>query len=152
PLEGWLRKQVKANTPYDRLARGLLTDADAAGFFLANENKAEDLASRTSRLLLGVRLECAQCHDDRGGGKWKRTQVWEFAAFFAGLRRDQDTIVSRPREQKPGPARIRVGDSKTWAQTRFPDGTEPDWKPGLTPRQALAGWIARGDNPWFARA
>src|SRR5262249_44337859 len=64
PLEGWLTAQIKANTPYDRLVRGLLTDADAASFYLANENQAENLASRTSRLLLGVKLECAQCHDD----------------------------------------------------------------------------------------
>jgi hypothetical protein len=152
PLEGWLRKQLKANTSYDHLARGLLTDPEAVGFFLANENKAEDLASRTSRLLLGVRLECAQCHDDRGGGKWKRTQFWEFAAFFAGLRQDQSPIVTGPRRQKPGPARIQVGETKTWVETRFPDGSRPGWRRDVTPRQALAAWIARGDNPWFARA
>jgi hypothetical protein len=155
PLEGWLRKQVQANTPYDRLVRGLLTDAEAAGFFLANENKAENLASRTSRLLLGVKLECAQCHDDRSGGKWKRTQFWEYAAFFADLRQDQGAssqVVTAPRQQKPGPARIQVSGLGTWVQTRYPDESQPDWQPGVTPRQALAEWVTRGDNPWFARA
>jgi hypothetical protein len=153
PLETWLRKQVKANTPYDRLARGLLTDPQAEGFFVANENRAENLASRTSRLLLGVKLECAQCHDDRGGGKWKRTQFWELAAFFSGLQQEQvEMLVTRPREQRAGPARIRVGETNTWVETRFPDGSKPEWKPGVTPRQALAEWITRRDNPWFARA
>jgi hypothetical protein len=153
PLESWLGKQIKANTPYDRLARGLLTDPQAVGFFVANENKAENLASRTSRLFLGVRLECAQCHDDRGGGKWKRTQFWELAAFFTGLNRDRaDFIVTEPREQTAGPARIRVGELNTWVETRFPDGSKPDWKRGVTPRQALAEWITRRENPWFARA
>jgi hypothetical protein len=154
PLESWLRKQVQANTPYDRMVRGLLTDAEAAGFFLANENKPEDLASRTSRLLLGVKLECAQCHEDRSGGRWKRTQFWEYAAFFAGLRPDQGIpgVVAAPREQKAGPARIQVGGSGAWVEARFPDGGKPDWQRGVTPRQALAEWVARGDNPWFARA
>jgi hypothetical protein len=153
PLESWLRQQIKANTPYDRLASELLTDPRAMGFFVANENRAESLASRTSRLLLGVKLECAQCHDDRGGGKWKRSQFWEFAAFFAGLQQDRvEYLVTWPRQQKPGPARIRVGETNTWVQTRFPDGSQPDWKPALTPREALAGWITRRDNPWFARA
>jgi hypothetical protein len=155
PLEGWLRKQIQANTPYDRLVRGLLTDAGATGFFLANENKAENLAGRTSRLLLGVRLECAQCHDDRSGGKWKRTQFWEYAAFFAGLRQDQgisSQVITAPREQKPGPARIQVSGTDAWVQTRFPDESKPDWQRDVTPRQALAAWITRGDNPWFARA
>jgi hypothetical protein len=154
PLEEWLGKQIKANAPYDRLVRGLLTDREAVGFFLANENKAENLASRTSRLFLGVKLECAQCHDDRSGGPWKRKQFWEYAAFFTGLRQDQgnaDAVVT-PLEQQAQPARIQVGNSKTWVQARFPDGRQPDWQTGLTPRQALADWLARRDNSWFARA
>jgi hypothetical protein len=154
PLEGWLRKQVKSNIPYDQLVRGLLTDAEAVGFFLANENMPENLASRTSRLLLGVKLECAQCHNDRSGGRWKRSQFWEYAAFFAGLRADQggSGLVVAPREQKAGPTRIQVGGSDTWVEARFPDGGKPDWQRDVTPRRALADWIARGDNPWFARA
>jgi hypothetical protein len=154
PLESWLRKQVKANTAYDRLVRRLLTDAEAVGFFVANENKPDNLASRTSRLLLGVKLECAQCHDDRAGGKWKRAQFWEYAAFFAGLRSDDGntSIVVTPREQMAGPARIQIAGLNTWVEARFPDGGRPDWQRAVTPRQALAEWIARGDNPWFARA
>jgi hypothetical protein len=154
PLEDWLRRQVQANTPYDRLVRGLLTDAEAVGLFLANENKPEDLASRTSRLLLGVKLECAQCHNDRSGGPWKRTQFWEYAAFFADLRTDPGNaaVVVAPRPQNVGPARIQIVGSDTWVTARFPDGSQPDWRRLVTPRQALADWIARGDNPWFARA
>jgi hypothetical protein len=154
PLETWLRKQIKANTPYDRLVRGLLTDAEAAGFFLANENKPEDLASRTSRLLLGVKLECAQCHDDRGGGNWKRKQFWEYAAFFANLSSDPSMsgVVAVPRAQKAGPARIQIGGSDTWVDARFPDGGQPDSLQMVAPRQALAEWMARRENPWFARA
>jgi hypothetical protein len=153
PLETWLRKQVEANTPYDRLAAGLLTDPQAAGFFVANENRPEALAARTSRLLLGVKLECAQCHDDRGGGKWKRSQFWELAAFFTGLRQAPvEFFVAGPRRQPAGPARIRVGETSTWVEARFPDGSRPDWQRGVTPRQALAEWISRLDNPWLSRA
>jgi hypothetical protein len=155
PLEGWLRKQVKADTPYDRIVRGLLTETEAAGFFQANENKPENVAAAASRLFLGVKLECAQCHDDRSGGNWKRAQFWEFAAFFAGLRvpgpRSNAVIVTLPPEEE-GPPRIKIGDSDTWAEARFLDGGQPDWKGGAKPRTALAEWIARGDNPWFARA
>jgi hypothetical protein len=156
PLEGWLRKQGRANTPHDRLVRGLLTDPEAGAFFQANQNKPENLAGRTSRLLLGVRLECAQCHDDRAGGKWKRAQFWEYAAFFIGPGNEKpmaDAYVALgPPRQKIGPARIRVGESDTWVETRFPDSSKPDWKHQVTPRAVLAEWITRADNPWFARA
>jgi hypothetical protein len=155
PLEGWLRKQVKADAPYDRIVRGLLTDAEAAGFLQANENKPENLAAAASRLFLGVKLECAQCHDDRSGGRWKRPQFWEFAAFFAGLRdqnpRSGAVIVTVPGEPT-GPPRIKIGDSDVWAEARFLDGGRPDWKGDSKPRAVLADWIARADNPWFARA
>ena len=157
PLEGWLHKQIQANTPYDRMIRALLTDPAAGAFFQANENKPENLAARTSRLLLGVRLECAQCHDDRSGGSWKRRQFWEYAAFFTGLR-DQDVpttdafVALGANRQKPGSARIRIGETDLWAETRFPDGTRPQWKQDTTPLAALADWTVRGDNPWFARA
>ena len=57
-----------------------------------------------------------------------------------------------PRPQNAGPARIRVGGLNTWVEARFPDGGKPDWQRAVTPRQALSEWIARGDNPWFARA
>jgi hypothetical protein len=154
PLEGWLSKQVKMNTPYDRLMRGLLTDPEAVGFFLANQNKPENLASRTTRMFLGIKLECAQCHDDRSGGSWKRAQFWEFAAFFTGLGADQGVsgVVETPRDQKIGAARIRIGDSAVWAEARFLDGSRPNWQRNMTTRQELAEWIARGENPWFARA
>jgi hypothetical protein len=155
PLEGWLRKEVKANAPYDRIVRGLLTDPEAAGFFQANENKPENLAGATARLFLGVKLECAQCHDDRSGGSWKRGQFWEFAAFFAGLQapglRSNALVVTAPPEQE-GPPRIKIGDSDTWAEARFLDGGRPDWKGDKPARELLATWIARPENPWFARA
>jgi hypothetical protein len=155
PLEGWLGKQVKADAPYDRIVRGLLTDPEAAGFLQANENKPENLAAAVSRLFLGVKLECAQCHDDRSGGNWKRGQFWEVAAFFAGLRapdiRSNAAVVLAAREES-GPPRIKIGETDTWAEARFLDGSQPDWKVAATPRAVLAGWLARPDNPWFARA
>ncbi|HEX5272007.1 MAG TPA: DUF1553 domain-containing protein, partial [Gemmataceae bacterium] len=152
PLESWLGKQVKANTHYDRLVRGLLTDAEAAGFYLANENKPENLAGRTSRLFLGVKLECAQCHN-HPFARWKRTQFWEYAAFFTGLGSDQETsgVVVAPGEQKAGLPRIQVGGSSAWVEARFLDGSQPDRPRDVRPRQALAEWITRPDNPWFAR-
>jgi hypothetical protein len=154
PLEGWLRQQLTVNTPYDQLVRRLLTDANVSGIYLANENKPENLASRTSRLFLGIKLECAQCHEDRSGGTWKQRQFWEFAAFFTGLREESGNpgMSMPPRRQEAGSARIQISGTNTWVKARFLDGGEPSWQRTTAPRQALSEWIARGDNPWFARA
>jgi hypothetical protein len=155
-IEGWVRNHLKANTPYHRLVRDLLTNREAAGFYRANENKPENIAGNTARLFLGVKLECAQCHDDRSGGPWKRTQFWEFAAFFTSQQPAGMTvgagIIPRAMDQDPGPARIKIPDTDKSVEARFLNGAEPDWKPQARPREVLADWIATADNPWFARA
>jgi hypothetical protein len=141
-LEGWLARNFRENTPYDRLVRGLLAGPDGQAFYRAHDNKPADIAGSTARLFLGVKLECAQCHDDRTGAPWKRTQFWEYAAFFGG-----------PGEKGDGPpARIQIPDTKTWVEGHFLDGARPAARPGIPPRALLAQWMTRPDNPWFARA
>src|SRR5215471_1343057 len=56
-LEDWVRKQIKARTPYDRFVRELLTEPEAAPFYLAHESKPENLAGSTARLFLGIKLD-----------------------------------------------------------------------------------------------
>ena len=117
-LEGWLAPHVKANTSYDRLVRAVLTDPGADAFFVANQRMPESLAARTTRLFLGVKLECVQCHNDRSGGSWKRQQFWEFAAFFAGPEggsTDSGKLGYRPEEGRgpsSAPARIKIGSTE----------------------------------------
>ena len=156
-LEGWLTRQIKANTSYDRLVRAVLTDPGADAFFVANQRMPESLAARTTRLFLGVKLECVQCHNDRLGGSWKRQQFWEFAAFFAEPEAgstDSGKLGDRPEQgqgTRTAPARIKIGNTETWAEGGFLDGSRPDWARG-GPRDLLAEWIVGPENPWFARA
>ncbi|HEY8503987.1 MAG TPA: DUF1549 and DUF1553 domain-containing protein [Gemmataceae bacterium] len=167
-VENWLRDRFRENTPYDEMVRDLLlapvndpgqerfrfdaSRAQAAAFFQANENKPEEVASAAARLFLGVKLECAQCHD-HPFAPYTREQFWEFAAFFG----DVQPGLPRPR---PG----RQEDFERLRETRIPntnpprtvtaryfDGTEPDWKPDQLPREALVEWLVRAENPYFAR-
>jgi Protein of unknown function (DUF1553)/Protein of unknown function (DUF1549) len=156
-LEGWLSRRVEANASYDRLVRAVLTDPGADGFFVANQRMPDSLAARTTRLFLGVKLECVQCHNDRVGGSWKRQQFWEFAAFFASPEASLASVgkLDEPPDQGkatgPGPARIKIGNTETWAEGRFLDGSRPDWARGQ-PLALLADWIVGPENPWFSRA
>jgi hypothetical protein len=134
-LEAWLARNFQENTPYDRLVRGLLTGPDGQAYYRAHDNKPENIAGSTARVFLGVKLECAQCHDDRTGAPWKRTQFWEYAAFFGD-----------------SPARIQIPDTSTWVEGRFLDGSRPAARAGTPPRALLAEWMTRPDNTWFARA
>ncbi len=145
-LESWLRERFKTNVPYDHLVRELITSsADNNNvFFQINENKPENLAASASRLFLGIKLECAQCHDDRSGGNWAQEQFWSFAAFFS------DGNSAGPTGQ-PGKAIAIPGKKKT-VPARFLDDSAPNWKSNAKPRTVLADWLVSGRNPYFARA
>jgi hypothetical protein len=135
-MDGYFRNHVKNNTPYDQFVRDLLTSGQGQQFYQAGENKAEVVASNTARLFLGVKVECAQCHNDRSGGSWTRNQFWEFAAFFA-----------------PGNGQqITIPDVKTTVNAKFLDGTVPQWKNGANSRTIMADWVTSGSNPYFAKA
>jgi hypothetical protein len=149
-LETWLRQRLQANVGYDRLVRELLTQPAAgngqgslAAFYQANENKPENLAGSTARLFLGVKLECAQCHD-HPFDKWTRSQFWQYAAFF--------TDVTPQGRQGPGRGQLKVPGQDKTVHARFIDGKEPKWPDEAGTRPTLAEWMTAADNPFFARA
>src|SRR5262245_65468686 len=47
--------------------------------------KAEEMATTTSQIFLGVGLECARCHD-HPFEKWKQDDFLGLAAFFSQVR------------------------------------------------------------------
>src|SRR5262249_36188954 len=80
-FERWLRKRFSENVGWDQMVRELITapisgdnrmyfdyygragEPNPMVFYQAKGGKAENLAATTARLFLGVRIECAQCHD-----------------------------------------------------------------------------------------
>jgi len=159
-FEVWLRGRLKANISYDSMVRSLVTSSNrgmynGAGpsvFLQVNQFKAENVASAVARVFLGVKVECAQCHD-HPFAKWKRKQFWETAAFFSDLPDpfNQVDAQGRPivRQRKAGEIKIPGGDKV--AKAKFLDGKEPKVT-GNDYRGALVDWMVRKDNPYFARA
>jgi hypothetical protein len=167
-IENWLRPQLRDNKPYDRMVRDLLTaqlefgriamrprtaaDNGAVAFYQANESKPENVAAAASRLFLGIKLECAQCHN-HPFASWSRNQFWQFAAFFAGIRPQQpqfavfSQVLDDPRKRE-----ITIPNTEKTVQARFLDGTEPKWTDGAPSRAVLADWLTSAENPFFAKA
>jgi hypothetical protein len=145
PLQAWLERRVRANTGYDRLAQDLVTappNSDVQEFFAANEYKPENLAASTARVFLGVRLECAQCHN-HPFARDTRKQFWELAAFFADVRAT-GALASSGEPELTIPGTTRVVQAKVFR------GKAP-LRPGTDPRASLADWVTSADNPFFAR-
>lgn len=170
-FDRWLRERLKQNTPYDQLVRQIITaplesvgmrrrqqqmaindEATPIAFYMANELKAENLASSASRLFLGIKLECAQCHD-HPMDVWRRKQFWEFAAFFSGVQRTTpaDNPVPGVKEEE-GLDKIAIPGTSDTVMVHYLDGSAPKAKVNGSSRATLAAWITASDNPYMAKA
>ena len=150
-FEQWLRRRIGEDTGYDRIARELLT-APAGGqgpgfYFVAKGGKPENVAAGASRVFLGVRIECAQCHN-HPFAKWKREQFWQFAAFFAGV----DRPANGPIGDDARLSELKIPGLEKVVQARFLDESSPNLHGEVKPREALANWITASDNAYFAKA
>src|SRR5262249_731780 len=148
-FEMWLRQQLRDNTPYDDMARAILSPSGTGAFYAANENRPENLAAATTRTFLGVKLECAQCHR-HPLAPWPREQFWSLAAFYA-------TPPSRGRSLNTAKAlkslrEIKIPNTEQVARARFLDDREPDGADDTDARLLLATWVTAPENPWFTRA
>jgi hypothetical protein len=120
----------------------------AVVFYQEQKANPANLAARTSRLFLGVRLECAQCHD-HPFAKWKKEQFWNVAAFFAGIEVPDRGV---PLRENPSVKSIAMSEGGKVVPARYLDGSDPAWQKGTGGRQMLAEWVTSPKNPYFARA
>lgn len=170
-MERWLNESFKNNRSYDQIVHSLLTTpivderqetyqrqstevgTNPLGFYFRQDDLSpEVVAGEVSRVFLGVKLECARCHD-HPFADWKRQQFWEFAAFFSGIRasKPSDTLFPMLHGEDPDQAALKLPESNEVVTTHFFDGTEPQRRAGVSTRQLLADWMTSPDNPYFAR-
>jgi len=155
----WLSDAILENRPYSTIVReliagrGLWTDHPATNFVsvtfdpLVEYPDPERLAARVSRAFLGVRIDCAQCHD-HPFQPWTRDDFQGLAAFFGGVRSNLRGITDGAVHYEPTDRRTK---SPAAVEPRAPSNPEllPDEG---TPRQRLADWIVDPRNPYFSKA
>ncbi|WP_395750931.1 DUF1549 domain-containing protein [Prosthecobacter sp.] len=82
----YIRTALRENKPWDQMARELVSsegtcfDTGAIGYYMRDRGMPLDNLSNTTRIFLGTRMECAQCHD-HPFDKWTQKQFYEMAAF-----------------------------------------------------------------------
>src|SRR5260221_11992267 len=121
-------------------------DVGPALYYTSLDLAPEKLAGSTARIFLGLQIECAECHD-HPHDKWKQTDFWGYAAFFAQLQKPDMA-------GNPG-ARARLGDLNSGdvkmprpdeiVLPKFPGGASPDAAEVETRRVKLAIWKASRD-------
>ncbi|MEJ7595566.1 MAG: DUF1549 domain-containing protein [Planctomycetaceae bacterium] len=160
-FEKWLAGRFQSNESYDKtvqsllLAEGRLVQSGPLLFYSATKLEADQLAGRTARVFLGMRLECAQCHD-HPFEPWTQEDFWGFAAFFARISRPRGKLenistVMQVRDVDRG--EVMMPESTAAVPPKFLNGSEEILLEKATQRrQKLTNWLTGRDNPYFARA
>jgi hypothetical protein len=160
-FEKWLAGRFQSGESYDKtvqsllLAEGRLVQSGPLLFYSATKLEADQLAGRTARVFLGMRLECAQCHD-HPFESWKQEDFWGFAAFFARISRPRGKLenvstVMQVRDVDRG--EVMMPDSVAAVPPKFlNEDEELQDEKATARRQKLADWLTGAENPYFARA
>ncbi len=173
PFDEWARELLKAE--------GTSAD-NSAMYFAQWRNAPEDAIEAVSQTFLGVQLQCARCHDHPFEEWRQRdfygmaaflarldvvtvAQKGNQPVFAIGERNTGDVRFTGPvKDAKPGDKgeaikpRFLHGDElaeptppKDAKEERFAANKMPP-KPKFSRKDALAEWITKPDNPYFARA
>lgn len=150
----WLSDELAANRPYDQLVRqiiaaeGLWTDHPAANYITAHEMEPARLANRTARAFLGLRMDCAECHD-HPFAEWTQQDFRGLAAFFSqcgfGFQGVKDVPGQEFKYEDPATKEEHV------VSPQVPFEPQPVVE-NLRRREQLAEWVTHYSNPYFAAA
>ena len=167
-LTYWVRDALTTNMPLNEFvqeliaADGELRDNGAGNYILRYDQSPTVLTSHTTRLFLGLPMQCAECHDHKTE-MWTQEDYYGIAAFFSGIesqrkgdiqttdmvgneRRMDNFLITNKAENTIWVERLRKQ-----VRPHFLDGSEYEGSL-LKKREALAQWITDKANPYFSQA
>lgn len=89
-MEKFFREAFAKNRPWNEVVVDIITasghfeENGAVNYILAQmqmNDEAVQLTAMTTRLFLGLQVQCTQCHN-HPFNKWQQSQFWEFNSFF----------------------------------------------------------------------
>ncbi len=157
-FHNWIKDMIARNRPYDEFVRGIVAaagewqEAPAINWYWqSRDDQLHQVTADTAQVFLGVRLQCARCHH-HPYERWGQQDYYGLAGFF--------TRLGRKSFGEPPPyfasANVTTGEKNPQTgktpEPKYLDGAEGKFTPEEDPRHALVDWMARPDNPFFARA
>lgn len=94
-MEKFFREAFAKNRPWDDVvvdivtAEGHFEENGAVNYTLAQlqmQDDAVQLTAKTTKLFLGMQVQCTQCHN-HPFNNWQQAQFWEFNSFFRQVRK-----------------------------------------------------------------
>jgi len=149
----WLTEQIAGNVPLDKIVRQLL--AARGGTFSSPptnlyqiERDTLKTAENVSQVFMGVRVQCAQCHN-HPFDRWTMDDYYGFAAFFSQIGRKEGEDYREIIVFNSGGGEVNHPVGGRVMEPKFLGGPKADCR-GKDRREVLADWLTAPDNPFFA--
>lgn len=158
-LYNWTRQSLRENLPVDRFVRELITAEGSifqngpANYYVIDQ-KADDLAEVTAQVFLGVRLQCARCHNHPFEA-YSQADYYGLAAFFTRV----GTKPSLDFGPLGGDSVVKINATGSIAHPRTGQAMSPtplqgepiDAAKHRDLRRPLAEWLTSPSNTMFNR-
>src|SRR5690606_7045494 len=152
----WIADGVQSDVPMDQFARELLTSTGSvfenpAASFWRTSRDPLDATETVSQLFLGIRIQCAKCHN-HPFERWTQDSYYGIGAAFAR--------VGRKKSPSTGDEIIFTSDSGEVKQPRTGETMkvhlllqgDVEVDPSQDRREVFVDWLTSPDNPFFARS
>ncbi|MGV3722493.1 MAG: DUF1549 domain-containing protein, partial [Actinomycetota bacterium] len=152
----WVRDSVAQNKPWNELVHEVVTAngsnfSDGPSNFYRISRNPEDLTETVSQAFLGIRVQCARCHN-HPFEKWTQADYYKFANLLSRVNRKTgdhpaDLVIT-----------TAAGGEINFPKTGTPLPPTPyDGEPlaadkGIDRRVYLADWLTSPKNDYFVRA
>ena len=151
----WLTNKIASNTPIDQIVRELLTATggtfeNPASNFYQVELARLKLAENVAQTFMGIRTQCAQCHN-HPFDRWTMHDYYGFAAFFSQVGRKQGEDYRQLLIFNSGSGEVNHPVGGAVVQPKFLGGVTPDTN-SKDRREVLAKWITSTENPYFSKS
>ncbi|MBM3971062.1 MAG: DUF1553 domain-containing protein [Planctomycetes bacterium] len=156
-FNNWIKDQVARNVPYDEFARGVIAasgewqDAPPVNrYWQMRDDLLHQSTADTAQVFLGLRLQCAKCHH-HPYERYSQEDYYGLSGFFTRLGQKS---FGEPPPYFNAPTVTRGEQNPLTKQSpkpKFLDGDYTEFSSEQDPRHALVDWMAKPENPYFAR-
>ncbi len=164
-FHGWIRRSIAENKPLDRFAREVVSSLGstyevAASNYYRALRTPDQRAEAIAQIFLGVRLNCAKCHN-HPFERWTMDDYYQFSAVFDGIDYDikeNKRFDSNDKNNFVGEQVVKFVDKRDLKDPRSGKAPTPRL---LGEREPLAfdpkrldkfgAWMTSPEHPLFAK-
>ena len=152
----WIYDSIRTDKPLDQFAHELLTASGSvyenppANYWRASRDP-NDAVETTAQLFLGIRIQCAKCHN-HPFERWTQDNYYGIAAAFTRIGRTKGAAADDEVIYPTNSGEIKQPRTGQTMKVHLLLSGDVDVPNDQDRRRVFADWLVKPENPFFARA